>query len=266
MTVRHYFNPEYFLTELGRAINSGLFSLGKLSQMFLNSLAAVFRNTIFWKNTFMQMEAIGVKSFPIVLIISTFTGMVFSLQIAKIFATFGLSSQLGQGLTLAFARELGPVLSGVVVAGRVGSAIAAEIGSMKVTEQIDALETLSTDPIDYLVAPRIIAGSLMLPVLVVFADLVGMIGGFAVAVFYAKIPPNNFIDGILTFITFWDFGGGIIKAIFFGLVIAGIGTYKGLNAENGAVGVGKATTEAVVSATIIIFILNYFLSMLLYQL
>lgn len=257
---------ENFLTQIGKMINTGLFSLGKFIQLFLDSFHAIFRNTIFWKNTFIQMEAIGVKSLPIVIVISTFTGMVFSLQIAKIFATFGLSSQLGQGLTLAFARELAPVLAGVVVAGRVGSAIAAEIGSMKVTEQVEALETLSTDPIDYLVAPRIIAAGLMLPILVVFADIIGIIGGFGVAVFYAKIPPNNFIDGILTYVTFWDFAGGIIKSFFFGLVIAGVGTYKGLSTENGAAGVGKATTEAVVSATIIIFIINYFLSMLLYQL
>ncbi|HOJ78718.1 MAG TPA: ABC transporter permease [Bacillota bacterium] len=254
------------LTKIGRLTNDLLAGVGKVCNLFLQSCSAIINNTIFWKNTIDQMDAVGVKSLPIVLIISTFTGMVFSLQIAKVFATFGLSSQLGQGLTLAFARELAPVLTGVVVAGRVGSSIAAEIGSMKVTEQIDALETLSTSPIDYLVAPRILAGSLMMPILVIFADIVGILGGFLVAVSYAKIPPNNFIDGILTFIKPWDFIGGIIKSFFFGMVIAGIGTYKGLATENGAVGVGKATTQAVVVSIIIIFILNYFMSMFLYQL
>jgi phospholipid/cholesterol/gamma-HCH transport system permease protein len=251
---------------LGKSILNGLEDTGKLNHLITRTFQSVLQNTIFWKNTLIQMESIGVKSLPIVLIISVFTGMVFSLQIAKIFATFGLSSQLGQGVTLAFARELAPVLTGVVVAGRVGSSIAAEIGSMKVTEQIEALETLSTDPIDYLVAPRIIAGLLMLPVLVVFADLIGITGGFAVAVYYAKIPFNNFVDGILTFVTFWDFMGGIIKSLFFGMTITSIATYKGLATENGAVGVGKATTESVVTSTIIIFILNYFLSMILYRL
>lgn len=259
-------NREDPITVLGRVILAGLENTGKLSHLLIRTFRSVCQNTIFWKNTLVQMELIGVKSLPIVLIISVFTGMVFSLQIAKIFATFGLSSQLGQGVTLAFARELAPVLTGVVVAGRVGSSIAAEIGSMKVTEQIEALETLSTDPVDYLVAPRIVAGLLMLPVLVIFADLIGIAGGFAVAVYYAKIPFNNFVDGILTFVTFWDFMGGIIKSVFFGITITSIATFKGMATENGAVGVGKATTESVVTSTIIIFILNYFLSMILYQL
>jgi len=259
-------NNTDFIGAFGKILIALVADIGRLTQLLLRSGNAVFRNTIFWKNTLIEMESIGVRSMPIVLIISVFTGMVFSLQIAKIFAAFGLSSQLGQGLTLAFARELGPVLVGVVVAGRVGSSIAAEIGSMKVTEQIDALETLSTDPVDYLVAPRIVAGCLMLPILVTFADLIGIAGGFAVAVFYAHIPFSNFVDGILTFVTFWDFMGGIIKSFFFGLAITLIATYKGLVTENGAVGVGKATTESVVHSTIVIFILNYFLSMFLYQL
>lgn len=259
----HWSKP---LANIGNYITIGLFRFGDFMQIYLKSFNAIVSKTIFWKNTVIQMELIGIHSLPIVTIFSLFTGMVFSLQIAKIFASFGLTSQLGQGLTLAFARELSPVLTGVVVAGRVGSSIAAEIGSMKVTEQIEALETLSTDPIDYLVAPRILAAGLMLPVLVTFADLIGILGGVAVATFYASIPPANFADGVLTFVTFWDFVGGLIKAFFFGLIIAGVGTYKGLNTENGAVGVGKATTESVVVATIIIFIINYFLSMLLYNL
>lgn len=254
------------LTFIGRNITIGLCHLGVFIQLYLKSFKAIIFKTIFWKNTIFQMEKIGIHSLPIVTIFSLFTGMVFSLQIAKIFATFGLTSQLGQGLTLAFARELSPVLTGVVVAGRVGSSIAAEIGSMKVTEQIEALETMSTDPIDYLVAPRIIAAGLMLPVLVTYANLIGIAGGVAVATIYASIPPANFADGVLTFVTFWDFIGGLIKAFFFGLIIAGVGAYKGLYTENGAVGVGKATTEAVVVATIIIFIINYFLSMMLYNL
>jgi phospholipid/cholesterol/gamma-HCH transport system permease protein len=262
---RNISSPDPF-ARLGRQVSSGLYNLGELTQLYYKSFTAVFKKTIFWENTLVQMELIGVKSLPIVLIISTFTGMVFSLQIAEIFASFGLTTQLGQGLTLAFFRELGPVLTGVVVAGRVGSSIAAEIGAMKVTEQIEALEALSTDPIDYLVAPRIIAAGLMLPILVVFADFVGVFAGFSAAVLGANVPPNDFKDGILTFVVFWDFMGGVLKAIFFGLVIAGIGTYKGLHTDNGAVGVGKSTTESVVTAMIIIFVLNYFLSLLFFNL
>ncbi len=252
--------------KLGEFIIHGLSTFGEFTLLYLRSIKSVLARTIFWKNMMVQMESIGVKSLPIVTIISAFTGMVFSLQIAKIFAAFGLTTQLGQGLTLAFARELGPVLTSVIVAGRIGSSIAAEIGSMKVTEQIDALETLSTDPIDYLVAPRIIAGGLMLPILVIFADLIGVTGGFAVASMYANIPIKDFIDGILTYVNLWDFIGGILKSVIFGLVIAGVGTFKGLHTENGAVGVGKATTQAVVTATITIFVLNYFLSLVLYNL
>lgn len=258
-------HPKY-LMKIGDYCAKGLFSFGSISQLYLLSFKSIIRNRLVWKNAFIQMEFIGVKSLPIVLTFSLFTGIVFSLQLAKVFASFGLSSQLGQGLALTFARELGPVLTGIVVAGRVGSAIAAEIGSMKVTEQVQALEALSTDPIDYLVAPRIMAGALMLPILVFLSDLVGVCGGFAVAIGYANIPPENIIDGVLTFVTFWDFFGGLIKAFFFGAVIAGIGTYQGLNTENGAVGVGRSTTQSVVLATFIIFILNCFLSLVLYQL
>jgi phospholipid/cholesterol/gamma-HCH transport system permease protein len=254
------------LSLFGKKVLSILFSLGEIAQIYFRSLKAVLNHTIYWKNTLTEMEFIGVKSLPIVLAISASTGMVFSLQIAKIFATFGLSSQLGQGLTLAFARELAPVLTGVVVAGRVGSSIAAEIGSMKVTEQIEALEALSTDPIDYLVAPKIIATGMMLPLLVVFADLFGILCGFVLAVSSAHISANDIVSGILSFVTFWDFMGGLIKAFFFGLIIAGIGAYKGLRASNGAVGVGKATTESVVISSITIFISNYFLSTILYGL
>lgn len=255
-----------YLSLIGRFTLASLTAMGKVSQLFLRSIRSIITKTIFWDNAFVQMEIIGVKSLPLVVIISVFTGMVFSLQIAKIFATFGLTSQLGQGLTLAFARELAPALTGVVVAGRIGSSIAAEIGSMKVTEQIEALESLSTDPIDYLVAPRILAAALMLPVLVVFSDILGIGAGFLAAIVYANIPVSNLIDGVLTFVIFWDFVGGLIKAFFFGLIIAGIGTFKGLHTENGAVGVGKSTTEAVVTSMILIFVLNYFLSMFLYNL
>jgi phospholipid/cholesterol/gamma-HCH transport system permease protein len=254
------------LAKLGQLVLRLLFILGEFTQLFYRSVKSVFTRTIFWKNVWVQMELIGVKSLPIVAIISAFTGAVFSLQIAKIFANFGLTTQLGQGLTLAFGRELGPVLTSVIVAGRIGSSIAAEIGSMKVTEQIEALESLSTDPIDYLVAPRIIAGGFMLPILVIFADFIGVFCGFAVAAVLANIPTRDLIDGVLTFVNLWDFVGGVLKAFFFGWVIAGVGTYKGLHTENGAAGVGKTTTQAVVSATIAIFILNYFLSMILYNL
>lgn len=254
------------LSFIGKKVLIILFHVGSITQLYLRSVRSLLSHTVYWKNVIIEMEFIGVKSLPIVLAISASTGMVFSLQIAKIFATFGLSSQLGQGLALAFARELAPVLTGVVVAGRVGSSIAAEIGSMKVTEQIEALEALSTDPIDYLIAPKIIAAAAMLPLLVIFADLFGIFCGFALAVNYAHISASDIISGILTFVTYWDFLGGLIKAFFFGLIIAGVGAYQGLHTTNGAIGVGNSTTQSVVISSISIFISNYFLSMILYRL
>lgn len=250
----------------GRLIIQFFAICGEITMLFLRSIRSVLRSTIFWRNTVLEMNFIGVNSIPIVLIISFFTGMVISLQVSRILASFGASSQLGNMLAIAFGRELSPVLTAVVVAGRVGSAIAAEIGSMRVTEQIDALKTLSADPIDYLVAPKILAAFLMLPMLTILSNITGIIGGYFVATSLGSVTPSAFFQSIAAFVTPWNFIGGLIKAFFFGAVIAGVGCYKGLHTENGAVGVGLSTTQSVVSGTIVIFILNYFLSVLLYGL
>ena len=163
------------------------------------------------------------------------------------------------------ARELAPVLTGVVLAGRVGAAITAEIGSMKVTEQIDALRVMATNPIAYLVVPRLIACVFMLPVLVVFGDIIGTIGGYLVATLYAGIGSFTYLHSIKVFVVVNDVTGGLIKSMFFGAIIALIGCYKGLNTAQGAEGVGRATTGSVVTSMILIFISNYFLSLILYR-
>ena len=256
-----------FLQHRGQpgAVCADLFNACKeMCYLYTRSLWSVLRSTIFWHNTINEMNFIGVNSVPLVAIISTFTGMVISLQVGQIFADFGVSSQLGNVLAVAFGRELAPVLTGVVVAGRVGSSIAAEIGSMKVTEQIDALKTLSADPIDYLVAPKLLAAFLMMPLLTIVSNILGMAGGFMVAVHQKAVTAVAFFESIASYITPWNFIGGLIKAFFFGLVVAGVGAYKGLHTENGAVGVGTATTQSVVTGTIYIFILNYFLTIILY--
>lgn len=254
------------MESFGRWLLKPLSVCGEASLLIIKSIRSILRSTIFWRNALQEMNFIGVNSTPLVVIISTFTGMVISLQVSRIFADFGASSQLGQVLAVAFGRELAPVLTGVVVAGRVGSAIAAEIGSMNVTEQIEALHTLSADPIDYLVAPKILAAFLTLPLLTIVSNIVGLAGGYMVAISYGVVTPVAFFDSIATYITPWNFIGGLIKAFVFGAVIAGVGCYKGLKTQNGAIGVGWSTTQSVVSGTIIIFILNYLLSILLFNL
>lgn len=212
-----------------------------------------------------QMVHLGVDSLPIVLLTILFTGMVITLQTSHEFIKYGAQSSVGGIVAVSMLRELAPVLTGVVVAGRVGAAIAAEIGSMKVTEQIDALRVMAVNPIQYLVVPRFLACIIMVPILVIFADIIGTVGGYLVATLYAGISSFTYLNSIKIFADAHDVIGGLVKAMFFGGIIAIIGCYKGLTAEEGAVGVGKATTASVVSAIIMIFISNYFLSMLLYR-
>lgn len=212
-----------------------------------------------------QMAHLGVDTLPIVALTMLFTGMVITLQTANEFIKYGAQSTVGGIVAIAMGRELGPVLAGVVAAGRVGAAITAEISTMKVTEQIDALRVMATDPVRYLVAPRLIACMIMLPLLVVFADVIGTIGGYIVATAYAGINSITYLQSIETFVVVHDITGGLVKSICFGAIIAIVGCYQGLNAPDGAVGVGKATTQSVVGAIIMIFISNCFLSLLLYR-
>lgn len=192
------------------------------------------------------------------------TGMVITLQTATEFIRLGAQSTVGGIVTIAVGRELGPVLAGVVTAGRVGAAITAEISTMKVTEQIDALKVMATNPIGYLVVPRLIACMFMLPILVVFGDVIGSIGGWMVAEYY-DINIYMYLHSIDTFVDVHDITGGLLKSIVFGAIIAIVGCYYGLNAQNGAEGVGKATTRSVVISIIVIFFSNCLLSMLLYR-
>lgn len=211
-----------------------------------------------------QMSLLGADSLPIVMWTILFTGMVFSVQTAKEFVRFGASSSVGGIVAIAMGRELVPVLVGVVVAGRIGAAIAAEIGTMKVTEQIDALRVMATDPIRFLVAPRFVAACCMMPVLIIFGNGVGNIGGYLVAHYYAGISTFSYVESIRIFAEVFDIVGGMIKGIFFGGIISVVGCYQGLNAKTGAEGVGIATTRAVVLSIILIFIANYFLSVVLF--
>jgi len=217
------------------------------------------------QNTTEQMTIVGPDSLIIALVTATFVGMVFTIQVAREFLNFGAVQAIGGVLALALSRELAPVLTAVVLAARVGSAFAAEIGTMKVTEQIDALYVLKSDPIDYLVIPRLIACCAMLPILTIISLVMGMLGGILVADFFYDIPQATFIESINAFLQLWDLISAMIKAVIFGGIIAIIGCSWGLTTSGGAKGVGESTTTAVVMALIAIFITNFFLSWIMFQ-
>lgn len=218
-----------------------------------------------FKHIIAQMAHLGADSLPIVSLTLLFTGMVMTLQVAHEFIRFGAQATIGGVIAIAIGRELGPVLVGVVAAGRVGSAITAEISTMKVTEQIDALRVMAVNPVEYLIVPRMIACMLMVPLLTVFGDLIGVLGGWGVAVSNQEISTYIYWDSIEVLVKMHDVTGGLIKAAAFGVVIAVLGCYCGLKAPEGAEGVGIATTRSVVSSIIVIFMLNCFMSLILYR-
>lgn len=225
------------------------------------NLPAAFRRV---RLVFEQMLAMGVNSLPLVLVTSVFTGGVSAVQAAYQFSDYVPMRYLGTAVGKAVVIELGPVLTALVVAGRVGASIAAELGTMKVTEQIDALETLALDPVRYLVVPRFVAGFSMLPVLVIFSDFIAILGGLAVSVFFLGISSYTFLNGLKMFFHLSDVFGGLVKALVFGGIIAVIGCYQGFRTEGGAEGVGKSTTRAVVLSSVLILISDYIIASLLF--
>lgn len=194
-----------------------------------------------------------------------FTGMVLALQSYTGFSRFNAENAIASVVVLSMTRELGPVLAGLMVAGRMGAAMAAEIGTMRVTEQIDALTTLSTHPTKYLIAPRILAGVITLPILVIVADIIGVFGGYIVGVYKLGFNPATYIKQSWDFLERADVTSGLIKAAVFGFIITAMGCYQGYYSKGGAQGVGKATTNAVVAASILILIANYLLTAILFE-
>ncbi len=225
----------------------------------------LLRGKINRRNTLDQMILAGPESLMIALLTASFVGMVFTIQVAREFINFGAGAAVGGVLMISLARELCPVLTAVVLAGRVGSAFAAELGTMQVTEQIDALYMLRTDPVDYLVIPRVIACCVMLPILTILSLLTGIAGGMLIADGMYGISNNMFLSSVKGFITPWDLCSAPIKAVVFGLIIAVIGCNWGLTTTGGAKGVGQSTTTAVVTALMAIFISNFFLSWIMFQ-
>ncbi|MCY7274667.1 MAG: MlaE family lipid ABC transporter permease subunit [Phormidesmis sp. CAN_BIN44] len=228
-------------------------------------LVHLLKGKINRRNTIDQMASVGPESLLIALITAGFVGAVFTIQVAREFINLGAGTAVGGVLAISLSRELAPVLTAVVLAGRVGSAFAAEIGTMKVTEQIDALYVLRTDPIDYLVIPRVIACCLMLPILTVLALIVGIAGGMLVAESLYNIPNTVFLNSARNFLSVWDLCSAPIKGFFFGALISVIGSSWGLTTTGGAKGVGQSTTTAVVTSLLAIFISNFFLSWLMFQ-
>ncbi len=226
--------------------------------------ASIGRLRIRIAETFAQAFSLGVASFPIVFLTSLFTGMVITLESANQAESFGVSSIVGGAVAYVSSRELGPILTAVVVAGRAGAAIAAELGSMVVTEQIEALEALGLSPVQFLVVPRLLALMLMLPLLTIFADVVSIIGGMYLANKTAHISYSEFISSAREISVFDDYLKGMLKAVFFAVIIVIIGCYQGLGVRGGAAGVGKATTGAVVTSIILIFMANFALSLILF--
>lgn len=244
----------------------GYFALGQRAGRF------IFTPPFYWRDTIAQMDRIGVGSIPIVLLTGLFTGMVLALQSSVELSAFGATVYIGNLVGASMVRELGPVLTGLMVTGRIGSAIAAELGSMRVTEQIDAMESLGTDPIKKLVTPRLVATMAMLPALTILADLVGIVGGLVVASVHLQMPPDVYMRGVwdtlaksgLLFGFFpRDFVGGLGKPVVFGAIVALTGSFYGLRTSGGTEGVGLATTRAVVSASIWILAVDYFLTQIL---
>ena len=238
-----------------------------IAAVFLGGQAIVhiLRGKFNYPNIIEQMALVGPQSLLIALVTSTTIGMVFTIQVAREFINIGAGQIVGGVLALALTRELAPVLTAVVVAGRVGSAFAAEIGTMKVSEQIDALYILKTDPVDYLVIPRLMACCIMLPLLTILSIVTGMIGGLLVATSIFGLPTQVFLDSARNFLNGWDLCSAPIKAVCFGALIAIIGCSWGLTTTGGAKGVGQSTTTAVVTSLLAIFISNFFLSWVMFQ-
>jgi len=250
--------------QVGRVVLSFFGAVGNLSLFIFQGVQSVLKPPYYPRLIVKQFIDIGYYSLPVVGMTALFTGMVLALQSYTGFARFNAEGAVATVVVLSVTRELAPVLAGLMVAGRIGAAMAAEIGTMKVTEQIDALRTLSTNPFSYLVAPRILAGTIMLPVLVLVADVIGVFGGYLVGVYKLGFNPANYLKQSWEFLEMADVNSGLIKAGVFGFIVALMGCYHGYNSGRGAQGVGRATTNAVVASSILILIFNYILTQALF--
>ena len=237
-----------------------LLELQEMSLLAARAASGIFRKPRYIPETISQMDSVGVGSLTIIILTGFFTGGVLSLQTYQTLASYGATDQLGYLVSISLVRELGPVLCALMVTGRVVSAISAELGSMVVSEQIDAMRALGTDPIRKLVAPRMIALVITLPLLTLIADVMGIAGGWAVSTFLFSLPSSMFLNSVRDGITTDDIVGGVIKPLFFAFLMGTIACHRGLKTEGGTVGVGRSTTSAVVTASIIVIIADFILA------
>jgi phospholipid/cholesterol/gamma-HCH transport system permease protein len=249
-----------FLAAIGAAFLDFLAAAGRIVLFAGAAVGGLLRPPWYPRIILRQMIDIGYYSLPVVGLTAIFTGMVLALQTYTGFNRFAAESAIPNVVVISITRELGPVIAGLMVAGRIGAAIAAEIGTMRVTDQIDALTTLSTNPYKYLVAPRLVAGTLMLPLLVLVADVIGVFGGFLVSTYKLDFNPASYIQRTADFLETMDVVAGLVKAAMFGFLVTLMGCFHGYTSRGGAQGVGAATTYAVVSGSILILVFDYFLT------
>jgi len=257
-------NPSNVLVTIGRSVVAFIASLGGGIVILGNALAGVLSGNVRARNRITeQMAIVGYESLPIVLITTLFGGMVLGLHTARQFVNLGAGQYVGGVVAVSMARELAPTLTGIVVAARIGSAFAAELGAMKITNQVDALRSLAMDPIRYLVTPRLIASLIMLPILTMYANVTGILGGGLVAS-NAGVSPQLFINSASENMEVYDLAGGLLKTVVFGIIIAVTSCYIGLSTEGGAAGVGRSTTAAVVWSIVLLYASNFLMSWLLW--
>jgi phospholipid/cholesterol/gamma-HCH transport system permease protein len=249
-----------FLATIGRVFLNFLAVTGRIVLFAGAALSHAVRPPFYPRLVLRQMIDIGYYSLPVVGLTAIFTGMVLALQTYTGFSRFAAESAIPNVVVLSMTRELGPVIAGLMVAGRIGASIAAEIGTMRVTDQIDALITLSTNPFKYLVVPRLLAGLAMLPALVLVADVIGVFGGFLVSTYKLDFNPASYISRSVDFLQTEDVVAGLVKAAAFGFIVTLMGCYNGYHSRGGAQGVGAATTYAVVSSSILILVFDYVLT------
>jgi len=253
-----------FIANIGRASLDFLAALGRATLFMGAAVRWSIAPPFYGRQLLRQIIDIGFFSLPVVGLTTLFSGMVLALQSYTGFARFSAEDTVATVVVLSVTRELGPVLAGLMVAGRIGASMAAEIGTMRVTDQIDALDTLSVRPIQYLVSPRLLAGTICLPFLVLIGDIIGVLGGYLIGVYRLGFNSSLYITRTLEYLEFGDVMLGLVKAAVFGFLIALTGCYHGYNSTGGAEGVGRATTNAVVSASIMILIANYLVTALFF--
>ncbi|NVJ90535.1 MAG: ABC transporter permease [Methylocystaceae bacterium] len=253
------------LQHIGHYVLKFFRTVGRLVLFTLTAVSHCVRPPFYPRAILRQMLEIGYFSLPVVGLTTIFAGMVLALQSYTGFSRFSAEGAIANVVIISITRELGPVLAGLMVTGRIGASMAAELGTMRVTEQVDALTTLSTNPFKYLVAPRLIAGVLMLPLLVFIGDIIGVLGGYLVAVYQLNFNPSNYIQSSWEAMETMDVLSGLVKATVFGFIISLMGCYHGYSSKGGAQGVGKATTDSVVSASILILCFNFILTVLFFE-